>query len=170
MTRPPLDGQGCTPERKRHSHIKGTVREVTPGGMILSYGDTDTQHCHLDWLLGHGLLGPEEDAQPRYDAGYKLRDVYYRYRSSRRDLAPSSRTGFLTDHETDADKAEQQFHDIMRALPARYREMVRAMCIGEPRRFEITRETRAAIYEACEEVRDGLDELQRAIANADRDF
>jgi hypothetical protein len=168
--RPPLDGQGCTPERKRHSPIKASVREITPGGMILSYGDADTEHCYLDWLRANGLLGSDEQAaRDRYDAGYALRDIFFRFRSSRRDMVQSStRSGFLPDHETDSDRAEQEYLDVMRAVPARYRLMVRSICVEEPRRFEITFESRIAVYEACEEARDALDELRRAIASVER--
>ena len=135
--------------------------------MVLSYGDADQGHCYLDWLMANWLLGPEEEAGSRYDAGYHLRDVYYSYRSnSGRDLVPSSRTGFLTEHETDADKAEQAFKAFMSALPVPLPSYGARMCVGEPRRFPITRATRSMVYEAWRKPRDALDELGRAIRKA----
>jgi hypothetical protein len=88
MTRPPLDGQGCTPERKRLSHVNGTVREVTPDGMVLSYGDTDTEHCYLDWLLGHGLLGRRWTSYPLSSPWRGGRQAFRRLR-----LQPPTRVG-----------------------------------------------------------------------------
>jgi len=155
------DMLGATRERLNKSKLDVKIRETSSGGMPVSFGHTDLEHCALDRLYHKGLLGrTHRDAQDRYDAGYDLRATYYAFNTTSTPLhdigAPDVGYSFEPDAETPADRAEQKFNNIMRALPRKYHRIVRLVCIEDMGAVQFTESELMLVH-------DGLDALHEAI-------
>lgn len=120
-----LHGQGSTPERKRQSTIKVAPRIITQRGMTASYGEHDTEHCGLDYLLNKGFI-----EKHHYDAGCRLRGIFYTFNKTGIPMDDmGTRKAYEGDHETAADKAEMRFLHAMRAVSHENKNLVRYACI-----------------------------------------
>jgi hypothetical protein len=126
---------GVTIERTQHSQISIEARSVNKGGMVVSYGNRDLEHCLLDKLFNKGLLGSPRDAQERYNIGYRLRDLWYSFNESGINLEEmgQGRKLYVSEGEIGVgkDAIEAQYHAVMKALPQKYRPTVRAVCIDD---------------------------------------
>jgi len=74
-----LHGQGATPERLGKSQMETGIREISKGGMALSVGHRDLEHCALDFLINGGYI-----EQDQFDAGMHLRNLYYTHTTTGR--------------------------------------------------------------------------------------
>ncbi|NCC41790.1 MAG: hypothetical protein EOM21_20730 [Gammaproteobacteria bacterium] len=157
-------GEGATLERKQHGRIVVEARSVTKGGIVASYGNRDAEHCYLDWLRNAGHLGHAEDAHDRYDAGMRLRALWYAFNAKGGALEPGGpKDPMTTESEVNSaeDIAETRFVRVMRALPQKYRVVVRSVTIDDfPRQ--------AGPAEYHELVRYGLDALWGAFEHVRR--
>lgn len=117
-----LDGQGATKERLQKSTIRTAPRLLTKGGMVLTYGQHDEEHCALDVLLAKGFI--ERD---HFDAGYELRNIYYSFTKTGKWIDEGS-PGYEGDLETPGDIARQHFHDAMQSIE-RNRPLIRSICV-----------------------------------------
>lgn len=143
-----LHGQGTTKERKKHSSIKVAPRVITTGGMTASYGEHDTEHCGLDYLLNKGFI-----EKHHYDAGYTLRAIYYTFNKTGVPLDDmGSSKGYEGDHETAADKAEMRYVHAMRAVSHENKNLTRYACIEADGYI-------TAHYEVMTAIERGLQEL-----------
>lgn len=128
-----VGNEGATIQRRNHSTIKTEARTITKGGIVIGLGHRDTQHCLLDTLLESGQLGQGQAARERYDAGYRLRNIYYRWHVSAKSLSDigfnAPRSEFESDLPTPQDEAEELFHAVMRTLRPIFRSPVRSICI-----------------------------------------
>jgi hypothetical protein len=126
---------GVTIERKQHSQISIEPRSVNKGGMVISYGNRDLEHCLLDKLFNKGFLGSPRDSQERYNMGYRLRDLWYSFNESGINLEQMGQGRKLYTSEGEIgvgnDALEAQYHAVMKALPQKYRPTVRAVCIDD---------------------------------------
>lgn len=153
---------GTTKERMNHGKIVGRIAEMTAGGIIVSVGQRDTEHCYLDFLLNNGLLGPEPDGKTRYDTGYKLRALYYRFSTTGNDYNPRGSSQFTSDAQVgdETDLAETLFNNVLRALPRQYKRIVRYVCIEDV--------VGAFDNQTHELIRRGLDALYGAFRRVER--
>ena len=106
-----LHGQGATPERMKKSSIEKGVRSVTKGGIPDSYGHQDTEHCALDHLLNSGLI--DED---QYQAGYDLRNLYYKHKQSAKSCCAESSGGHDGDEMTPSDEAYEAYRAALKSV------------------------------------------------------
>lgn len=127
--------QGATIERAQHSQIIIEVRTLTKGGMVESYGNRDLDHCLLDHLCRTNRLGSPQDSAERYHVGYRLRDLWFSFNESGVNLEQmgQGRKMFTSEGEVGVgnDALEAEYHSVMRALPEKYRNPVRALCIED---------------------------------------
>lgn len=130
-----MEDQSCTDERRQHSKIsEPRARETTKGGMVVSYGVEDTEHCLLDVLYNGGHLGGDENAGPRYTAGMDYRRLHFAVNSSGKsclNINYSSFERFESDVETDQDTKAERLNRILKATPIKYRPVLRAVCIDD---------------------------------------
>lgn len=144
-----LHGQGATKERKAHSSITTKPRILTKGGMVTTYGDADTEHCLLDWMLNEGVI-----EQDQYDAGYLLRRLYYAFNKTGRWIDEGGKA-YEGDHETESDLAEKRFHSAMKSVDHTNRGLIRFVCI------EAENNQIAGVFAARMHICHGLDDLKK---------
>lgn len=127
--------QGATPERLNHSDIIVEPRSVNKGGMVESYGNRDADHCLLDFLNRRHMLGPPRIAQERYNIGLRYRTLWYSFNAQGVNLEEmgQGRKETVSEGEigTGNDALEAKYNKIMKALPVRYRQPVRSICIED---------------------------------------
>lgn len=147
--------QGCTIERRRHGSIVTEARMVTKGGALLSAGNRDTEHCLLDCLRNSGALGGHEDAEIRYETGYKLRELYFSFRVSGPQFSGGVRgtpSPFTSEADigNEQDLAETFFNRVMNCLPAKYRIPVKNICVENvcPAQADLVVDSLDALYGA----------------------
>ena len=124
------ENEGATIERMKHSRIILEQRSNKAGNI----GHTDKEHCILDLLKEHKLLGANEIE--RYGAGYRLRELYYSFHKtgkSLEDMGSSPGYNHLSDQETQQDKSEQLYNNVMRRLPVKYHALIQNICIHDCR-------------------------------------
>lgn len=119
-----LDGQGATPERKNQSRITTGIREITKGGIPITYGHMDTQHCALDILLEKDYISKNQ-----YDAGYTMRALYYTFKQSGRSLLGDPLSpGYEGDFETPQDRAYERYRKAIMVVSPRNRSLIQNIC------------------------------------------
>lgn len=118
---------GATPERMRH----GKVITKDRGTRLGDVGHVVEEMFPLDWLYASGILGGHDDAEERYRAGDKLRELWFRFNSTGNILSQwSEKPGYKFEgEETASDRAEQRYNQVMRATPPRYHKTIRWVCI-----------------------------------------
>lgn len=142
-------GQGATRERMRHSNISTGARETTRGGIVTSYGHRDEEHCLLDWMLAQGII-----EQDQYEAGYRLRNLFYRFNKTGRWIDEGGK-GYDGDTVTDADIAEERYNAAIRAVALQDRGLMRFVCV------EADAHQTAGIYAVAMNIQAGLDDLKK---------
>jgi hypothetical protein len=154
---------GATKERTQHSKIVPYDAEIAPGGTIIAAGQRDLEHCYLDFLLNNHLLGNREDSIVRYDTGYKLRSLYFRFKTTGNDYNARGASLFTSDAQIgdDTDIAETFYNITIRALPEKYRHVVRSVCLAD-----LKLEKGAPDYHML--IVDGLDALFGAFDRAQK--
>jgi hypothetical protein len=118
-----LGGQGATRERLRKSRITTAPRISTVGGMVLSYGQHDTEHCTLDVLQNKGFIESDQ-----YDAGYHLRNLFYSFNTTGRWIEEGGKA-YDGDTITPKDIAESEYHSALRSVNPQDRALTRAVCV-----------------------------------------
>lgn len=118
-----IDGTGVTKERLQKSKIKTAPRVLTRGGLVLTYGQYDTEHCALDYMLNKGFI-----ESYHYDAGYQLRSLYYSFHSTGRWIMEGGKA-HEGDEETEKDRAEMEYHEALNSIDPEDRNITRAICI-----------------------------------------
>lgn len=119
-----LDGTGATKERREKSKIVSRPRTLTAGGVVVTYGQHDTEHCTLDVMRNKGFI---EDDQ--YDAGYNLRNLYYSFTITGRWIEEGGK-GYDGDFLTPKDIAFEDYQDAIKSVrDPKDRALVRTVCI-----------------------------------------
>ena len=101
--------------------------------MPCSYRSADKTPTFLDKLKDNGLLGSDmNDIRDRYDAGMHLHALWYGFNASGKstfDLIDKPAVRYETEEETEADRMQQKYKDVMTALPVKYRECAHKTCV-----------------------------------------
>ena len=124
--------QGATRERMAKGRIVIQERSKKIGGPV---GHADVWHSLLDYLMDKGMLGGDRDSRDRYQAGTKLRELWFRFNTTGKDISTlmmaSHSTPFVEDATTGADRAEEKWHAVLRALPTKYHATAKYVCIED---------------------------------------
>lgn len=160
---------GCTEERKAHGKVIIEPRSVTRGGIPNSYGHRVVHENFLDLLADKGYLGNGIDLRDRYEIGSKLRKLYYSFNRSGSCFGDIGGTGknfhdYVRESEIGVgeDYLEAKYNAVMKALPKKYRTIVRYVCIEAPvNNIDYPVKTLLAIQ-------DGLDALVGAFYRVER--
>lgn len=133
-----LHGQGATKERRERGGVVTRVRSTTRGGITNSYGDEVVEPTLLDALTARGMLGGERDETERYNAGMRLRDLYYSFNvksssgcEEHLQFVDSKGSRTVTEDVIENQTAEDKYNEIMRAVPLKYRNVLRNVCIDD---------------------------------------
>lgn len=129
--------EGATKERLEKEPIVITARDSRVGGSI---GQAVKYPLLLDYLKDHGLLGGIEDMQDRHNAGIKLRTLYYTFKRTGKpldEMGGHKNQFVIGENLTTAEQAEQSFHAIMKAMPAKYKQIAYIVCVDNqvPREY-----------------------------------
>lgn len=146
-----LDGKGVTKERLKKSNIQTAPRTLTQGGLVLTYGQHDTEHCTLDILLNKGFIESDQ-----YDAGYNLRRLYYAFTTTGRWIEEGGKS-YDGDLMTPKDMAEYKFNMALKSVDKNNRLITRCICV------ETTHVP--ADFEIILQIKHGLDDLLKYFKN-----
>lgn len=143
---------GATKERQSKGKIAQGERDHRIGK---GYGHREVWPTLLDYYLDKGMLGGERDADERHSKGIRLRELYYSFNASGKDITTlmmSNATSgqFVVGEElTPGEKAEEKYHAVMRALPVKYHACARFVCIEDKAQdIELVRDMLDALYGA----------------------
>lgn len=145
---------GATPERLQKSTIVSGIREITKGGVPLSYGHRDTEHCALDFLLNRGYI--END---QYDAGYQLRELFYKHRVTGRWIDEGSKA-HDGEVETPKDKAYESYRMALMSVNVGYRNLIEHVCTEAV--------TFPTYYDIIRDLHNGLNDLVNYFTGAEK--
>lgn len=120
-----LDGKGVTKERLEKSAIVSRPRTITAGGVVLTYGQQDTEHCTLDILQNKGFIESEQ-----HDAGYQLRRLFYTFNVTGRWIEEGGKA-YDGDTITPKDIAEAEYNKALQSIDKSIRGLIRAICIED---------------------------------------
>ncbi len=130
-----MTGEGCSKERRQHSKIVTEPRNVTRGGRVIGFGNRDTEHCYLDFLLNEKLLGMPRQASDRYETGCKLRRLYFSFRASGKAMTEIMAGGhtsvFVGDENIDVEGPEDFYNSVMGEVPQKFKRIVRMICLED---------------------------------------
>jgi len=140
-----LHGQGATPERLGKSQMETGIREISKGGMALSVGHRDLEHCALDFLINGGYI-----EQDQFDAGMHLRNLYYTHTTTGRWIDEGGR-GHESEELSSADIAYEVYSKALKAVTPAHRGITMHVCIEA---VQIP-----TYYAVIHEVQHGLDDL-----------
>jgi hypothetical protein len=145
-----LHGQGTTLERKQKSSIVVAPRVLTKGGMTITFGEHDTEHCTLDWLLNEDYI-----EQDQYDAGIHLRALYYTFTQTGRHEINDGGQGHEGEFATPQDDAYEKYRKAIIGIRKPARNLTEHICTqGQSRMIECP-----ALYGALITLQGGLDDL-----------
>lgn len=145
-----LHGQGATSERKEKSNIVVAPRLLTKGGMTITFGEHDTEHCTLDWLLNCDYI-----KQDQYDGGLHLRALYYTFTITGRHEINDGGKGHEGDFATPQDVAYERYRKAINNIRRPARAMTEYICT----RAEYKMLECPAMYGALITLQGGLDDL-----------